>query len=157
MRNISFKQRAQGFTLVEVLVSLVVMAVGMLGIAALYIEGLQSGTTSVIQANAVNLAADMADRIRVNSGANVAYAGGGPGTNVNNCVNGLANCTPAQLALDDWFWWTQDIQNRMPPGAFANIGVANPGGGPLFTYTIFLSWPERGQLVNSTYTLVFSQ
>lgn len=149
--------RQNGFTLVEVLVSLVVMAVGMLGIAALYIEGLKSGTTSVIQANAVNLAADMADRIRLNSGANIAYAGAGPGTNANNCVNGAANCAPAQLAADDWFWWTQDIVNRMPPGAAANIGVANPGGGTIFTYTILLTWPERGQLAPSTYTLVFSQ
>ena len=32
-----------GFTLIETLVAMVVLAVGMLGIAALYIEGLRSG------------------------------------------------------------------------------------------------------------------
>lgn len=151
------RTKQNGFTLVEVLVSLVVMAVGMLGIAALYIEGMQSGSSAVIHANAVNLAADMADRIRVNSGAGFSYAGVGPGTNANNCVNGLANCNPAQLATDDWFWWSQDLINRMPPGVTANIGVANPGGALIFTYTIALTWPERGQLAPSTYTLVFTQ
>ena len=60
------KARLSGFTLVETLVALVVMSVGMLGIAALYIEGLRSGQTSIARTTAVNLAADMADRIRSN-------------------------------------------------------------------------------------------
>ena len=56
----------KGFTLVEVLVALVVMSVGMLGIAALYLEGLRAGRTALYRTTAVNLAADMADRIRAN-------------------------------------------------------------------------------------------
>ena len=39
--------RHKGFTLVEVLVALVVMSVGMLGIAALYLEGLRAGRTAL--------------------------------------------------------------------------------------------------------------
>lgn len=71
--------RHRGFTLIEVLVALVVMSVGMLGIAALYLEGLRAGRTALYRTTAVNLAADMADRIRANPNAGLAYAGTGPG------------------------------------------------------------------------------
>ena len=72
-------RRQRGFTLVEVLVALVVMSVGMLGIAALYLEGLRAGRTALYRTTAVNLAGDMADRIRANRNAGLAYAGTGPG------------------------------------------------------------------------------
>ena len=40
----------------EVLVALVVMSVGMLGIAALYLEGLRAGRTALYRTTAVTLA-----------------------------------------------------------------------------------------------------
>jgi type IV pilus assembly protein PilV len=39
--------RQQGFTMVEVLVALVVLAIGLLGIAALYLNSLQAGRTAI--------------------------------------------------------------------------------------------------------------
>ena len=87
----SHDTRRAGFTLVEVLVALVVMAVGLLGIAGLYVEGLRAGRTAVYRSAAVTLASDMADRIRGNPGG--AYAGAGPGAD-NGCVNGGGDCAP---------------------------------------------------------------
>ena len=146
-----------GFTLVEAVVALVVLAVGMLGIAGLYIEGLRSSHSALARTTAVNLAADMADRIRANPAATVAYAGVGPGLN-NLCVNGPADCTPAQLANDDWFWWNQDVQNRLPQGTITAVAVAAPTP---FTnnYTIVMTWPETGQdpANPAVYTLSFTQ
>ena len=52
--------------MVEVLVALVVLAIGLLGIAALYLNSLQAGRTAVYRTEAINLAADLADRIRMN-------------------------------------------------------------------------------------------
>ena len=54
------KKRQTGFTLVEAVVALVVLAVGMLGIAGLYIEGLRSSHTALARTTAVNLAAALA-------------------------------------------------------------------------------------------------
>lgn len=144
--------RSRGFTLVEVLVALVVMAVGMLGIAALYIEGMRSGQASVSRTVAVSLAADMADRIRANPTAQAAYAGAGPGVN-NGCVNGGVDCAPAQLAQDDWFWWFQAVQNRLPAGATANVAIDPVAAAPAIRYTIVLSWPEPGQNGAAVYVL----
>jgi type IV pilus assembly protein PilV len=141
--------RSGGFTLVEVLVALVVMSVGMLGIAALYLEGLRAGRTAVYRTTAVTLAADMADRIRANRDAGAAYAGTGPGTD-QSCVNGAVDCTPADLAADDWFDWRQRIAQQLPQGAEARIDVS--GAGPV-SYLITLQWPEIGQDTPADYRL----
>lgn len=144
--------RAQrGFTLTEVLVALVVMAVGMLGIAGLYVEGLRAGRTSIYRVAAVTLAADMADRIRANATAGAAYAGNGPGAD-NACVNGAAACSPAELAQDDWFHWLDAVRASLPAGAAATIAVADIA--PLTQYTITLRWPETGQVEPASYTVV---
>jgi type IV pilus assembly protein PilV len=156
MRRTRAPHRAsRGFSLVEVLVALVVMAVGMLGIAALYVESLRAGRTSINRITAVTLAADMADRIQANPNAAASYAGNGPGAD-QGCVNGVGPCTPAQLAADDWFTWFQDVNNRLPGAPTATIATANPTP-QLTRYTITLSWPEAGQADPSTYTLVTQQ
>ncbi len=151
--------RQTGFTLVEAMVSLVVLAVGMLGIAALYIESMRSGHMSVSYTNAVTLAADMADRIRANSTGVNNYVGAGAGNGIaganNNCVNGAADCNTALMAADDLFWWYEDVKNLMPVGRAASVAVVNAP--PVNQYTITVAWPERGQAQLATYVLTFSQ
>src|SRR5256884_5493529 len=65
----------RGFTLIEMLVALVVLAVGMLGVASLFGISLHSGSSAITRMQAVNLAADIADRIRANRRAAGAYGG----------------------------------------------------------------------------------
>src|SRR5258707_4462059 len=67
--------RPRGFTMVEMLVALVVLAVGMLGVASLFGISLHSGSSAIARMQAVNLAADIADHIRANLRASGAYAG----------------------------------------------------------------------------------
>lgn len=143
-------ERSRGFTLVEVLVALVVLTVGMLGVAVLYVEGLRLNRTSIYRTLAVGLAADMADRIRANSRVPGSYAGTGPGAN-NGCVNGVIACSRGEQAADDWFWWLQDIQSSLPAGAAAEIDVTPIGA--MNRYEINLRWPETGQPAPVTYTL----
>lgn len=142
--------RHGGFTLVEVLVALVVLTVGMLGVAVLYVEGLRLNRTSIYRTLAVGMASDMADRIRSNNRIPASYAGAGPGTN-NGCVNGVVTCTPAQQAQDDWFWWLQDVQGNLPTGAQAQIDVFAVGN--MNRYEINIRWPETGQPLPVTYML----
>ena len=141
-------RRHRGFTLIEVLVALVVLSVGMLGIAALYVEGLRAGRTAVYRSQAVNLAADMMDRIRANPRARADYELAGA---VFGCVNGNADCTSTELAQEDIAMWQAELANQLPPGSAANI-VYTPGA-PADTYTITISWPEAGYDENLTYTL----
>lgn len=141
-------QRQRGFTLLESLISLVVLSIGMLGIAALYVEGLRAGRTAVYRTTAVTLAADLMDRIRANRGGQAAYAGGPA---LNNCVNQANDCTPAEMAQHDLQLWQDEIDARLPPGSDTNV-VFLPGA-VVDTYRVQVQWPEPGYDQPLTYTL----
>jgi type IV pilus assembly protein PilV len=116
----------EGFGLVESLVALVVVSVGMIGIAALYGQGLGASRTALFRTQAVNLASDMADRIRLNR-----VAGAGPGGVV---------CAPAEMAAHDVWDWTTRIEQQLPGGE--GEVLFEPGLPP--RYTINVRWAEPG-------------
>lgn len=142
------KTRQYGFSLVEVLITLVIMSVGMLGIAGLYVQSMQAGRTSMFRHNAVTLAGDVADRIRANPSAGVAYAA--PNGANNNCVTGGVDCTPAQMAAHDILLWKNQAVDTLPAGdvliVFNNL-VIPP------TYQITVSWNEPGQNLSYVITI----
>jgi type IV pilus assembly protein PilV len=127
-----------GFSLVEALVSLVVISVGMIGMAALYGQGLGAGRTAMYRTIAVNLAADMADRIRVNRLAGAAY--GGTAATADGCGPDSDGCTPAEMAASDLFIWNEQIGAQLPA---ASGTVAFAAGDPA-TFTITVTWQETG-------------
>jgi len=59
-------QHARGMTLIEVLVSLIVISVGLLGVAALQTVSLRNSQGSYLRTQATALADDMIDRMRAN-------------------------------------------------------------------------------------------
>ena len=140
-------KRVRGFTLIEVLISLIIMSVGMLGIAGLYVHSMQAGRTSMLRHNAVTLAGDIADRIRANPTAGPAYALAGAN---NNCVGAGRDCTVAQMAANDIFLWDAQAAATLPNGAI-NI-VFNNGPFPP-TYQITVSWTEPGETPSYTVTI----
>lgn len=139
--------KKNGFSLVEVLIALVIMSVGMLGIAGLYVQSMQAGRTSTFRHNAVMLAGDVADRIRANPGAAAAYAGGGGN---NNCVNGGVDCDEAQMAAHDIFLWDQQATDSLPNGDVVVL-FDNSVVPPLYTITI--SWDEPGENLSYSITI----
>ncbi len=140
-------KRVQGFTLVEVLIALIILSVGMLGIAGLYVHSMQAGRTSLFRHNAVTLAGDIADRIRANPRAVGAYALAGAN---NNCVDGGINCTPAQMAANVIFLWDLQATDTLPTGTVAVV-FDNAPLPP--TYQITVSWNEPGQLMTYSITI----
>jgi type IV pilus assembly protein PilV len=148
--------RQSGFTMVEVLVALVVLAIGLLGIAALYLNSLQSGRTAIYRTEAVNLAADLADRIRMNRTAQAAY--GTLYADVENPVAACATtggCTDAELASTDLAAWKADIAQQLPGGqgqvtVTAPFGVDEPA-----TYVVSIQWSEVGEALPVTFQIGF--
>lgn len=141
---------AAGFTLIEVLVALVVMTVGMLGVAVLYVEGLRLNRTSLYRTTAVALAADMAERIRSNQGGD--YTGTRPGADGDCEID--PGCTPDALADDDWLRWRLLLDDSLPTGYVPEISRETAGPGNRMTrFDINLSWPEVGSQDAVSYTL----
>lgn len=131
----------RGFSLIEAMVSLVVLSVGMIGIAAMYGQGLAAGRTAQFRTQAVNLASDMADRIRVNRLGQAAYAGA---ANDNQCdpqTGGGVSCAPAEMAAHDLFVWEEQVERLLPNG---EASVEFDGATLPPTYTISITWDEVG-------------
>ena len=155
-RLISQSRAQKGFSLVEVLIALVIMSVGMLGIAGLYVQSMQAGRTSMFRHHAVTLAGDVADRIRANPTAGAAYnhAANATGTN-NNCVAQGTDCTAAQMAANDIFTWQNQADDTLPGGDVAVAFTAAAGNNPP-TYQITITWDEPNPLGGVTPSYSFT-
>lgn len=145
-------RRFRGFSLVEVLVALIVLSVGMLGIAALYVESLRSGRTALLRSQAVILGADIADRIRANRRGLDAYEATVTASDVNAaCETGGAGCAPDALARHEKAVWLGELQRALPEGT----GTIDWQDGNPDTYVITITWAESGQSERSSYVLRF--
>jgi type IV pilus assembly protein PilV len=140
--------------MVEVLVALVVLAIGLLGIAALYLNSLQAGRTAIYRTEAVTLAADLADRIRMNRTAQGAYATlfGDVEIAVPACAT-TGGCSDADLAATDLSTWKAAI-GQLLPGGQGQVAVVLPAAaGEPTTYTITVLWSEVGEVAPVTFQL----
>ncbi|MGH8856071.1 MAG: type IV pilus modification protein PilV [Telluria sp.] len=123
------RARLQGFTLVEVLVALFVLAVGIVGAGATQLTAQRTRQQSALMSEAAQLAASLASRMQVNAAiaglpdaANPylmfsydAAAGPPPATSPALCFGG-ATCTPAQLAEFDLHEIRQALHAQFPRG-----------------------------------------
>jgi type IV pilus assembly protein PilV len=123
-----------GFTLLEVLATLVLLSVGMLGIATLYLESLRISQLALHRTQAVTLAADLADRIRANRVPADAYACGDP------CLPGAGGNPVAAADLDHWLG---DVAARLPDGTAGITFTAATLGAPA-RYTVTVRWSAVG-------------
>ena len=137
------RKACTGFTLIETLAALVVMSVGLLGVAALHTLSIGTGRTAYYRVQAVNLTSDMAERIRGNPLALDAYTG--PGA-AHDCAptaeSESVECTPEQLAAHDLHLWERSLRTSLPNGEWRiqiDAGALPP------RYRIEVSWDEIGQ------------
>ena len=150
---VTHRRRIRGLSLIEVLVALVILAIGLLGVAKLYVVTIQGNASATSRLYAVNLGSDLADRIRANRTGGSAYAGSAAN---NNCSGGAlrANlCSPTQMAAHDLYLWRAQIAALMPPGTSGSVSVATGGTNLPSTYTITLSWQEAGSGQSLSYAL----
>ncbi len=118
-----FSQRAainrrsqSGFTLIEVLVSVLVLAIGLVGVAALQGVSLKNTQSSFMRSQATALAYDIADRMRANAlSARIGLYDPGTATLVADCKS-TTGCTPRDMAKHDLAEWNSAIATYLPMG-----------------------------------------
>lgn len=134
-----------GFTLVELLVTIVIIAIGLLGLAALQITGLKESQASSSRLLANQLAYDMADRIAANrlgaaTEANYTIAHGTAVATAPDCVNNA--CSAAEIASYDLAQWKTSAANLL--SGDGEISFSAPD------YTIIVRWDESNSGATGT-------
>lgn len=129
----------RGFNLIEILVTMLIMAVGLLGIAALQFKGLQYNTDAYSRSQINFLAYDITDRIRLNRANAASYVGNYtiPATAPTGCTQSTGADKDNDLAC-----WRLAVYNSLPPGSEANITQASG------VIEIELSWTDRGNVTH---------
>jgi type IV pilus assembly protein PilV len=130
--------QARGFTLIEVLISMVILAIGLLGLAAMQAISLRDNLDSYNYQQATLLAYEMQDRIKGNSDywkLNIAN----PNYSSTACTKD-APCTAEQMAANDYGYWQESVESTLPKlkdGTDATAIIEdsnNQGGGCKDTY-----------------------
>lgn len=129
---------SRGFTLLEILIALVILSIGLLGVAALQGVGLRSSHGAYLTSQASLLAYDMADRIRANPQPENAYDFN---TTSIDCSQPLPTSPPSLLITADLAEWACAVQGLLPNGS-ATIADSRDAVTGVFTYVIDIQWED---------------
>lgn len=147
MYNSIHSVQQKGFSIIEVLISVLVISIGLLGMAGLQTTGIQQSHNSYLKTQASMLAYDMADRMR----SNLQGVASGRYNSVNNGALDLVTsepvcadtnaCTATEIADIDIYQWTSantsgSIYATLPSG---HGMISNNGG----VFTITVLWDEN--------------
>lgn len=128
----SRRNTASGFTLLEVLIALVVIALGLLGFAMLQTLSVRYAQSANLRTQATNLAYDLLDQVRANRSYAAQYTavtqGSFDGVTGSACSRPVAVVTPAASMAR----WRCQVRATLGGGANADVVLA----GPQMTVTI---------------------
>ena len=102
------KLKQQGAGLLEVLVAVIILSVGLLGIAGMEAASLRNNVSSMNRSNATFLLGSIMDKIRANPGATASYTtseGAGLSVKYDNCRTISATCGTGDIAAADIAEW----------------------------------------------------
>ena len=159
MRMFNEARVARGFTLLEVLVALLILSIGLLGLAGMFSSGMRSNGGAYMRTQATLLAYDIADRMRANGAGLFAvdyepFNGTAP-SSPQHCAtvggSSATDCNAAQMAQFDLAQWVNELKNRLPSGT-GKITLASDG----LTYLITVSWDDKNSgSADTTFTTSF--
>ncbi len=125
-KRVNITSRLQrGYTLIEVLIAVVVLAVGLLGVAGLQVLSLKNTHSAFLRSQATFLAYDIIDSIRANPSVIANYAidlGDTPSSTYATCVGTGADCNPAAIATFDLYQW------KCALGKWSGVSPCDSGG-----------------------------
>jgi len=149
----------RGSAMIETVVSLFVLAIGLMGTLAMQAKGVNSTKRASLATEANFLAADMVDRIMAYDSADTPdddnhFAGfntstatvSDPGCSETGCAKTAQNSND-QVQFDKWEW-SEQIKRSLP-GGIGDIQYAEDSDGN-GVYTIQLMWQQEEAFASST-------
>ncbi len=151
-------QFSKGFSLIEVLVSMLILSLGLLGVAGLQTTSLRSNQTAYFRSQATAAASDIIDRMRANpqgvaagkyDAIDTASLPSDP-----NCI--ASGCNAENLADHDIIDWATNTLSSLPSGAGTvavdDMGTATDASDDVFVVTV--SWSDATDQANQDKNLV---
>jgi type IV pilus assembly protein PilV len=137
-------KKNSGFTLIEVLIAMMVLAVGLLGLAGLQATGLKNNLSAYNRSQATQLAYDMADRMRANvanaetldASVYVTTAPADAAIQSACLVVDGGGCSVTAMAENDLYEWNRNINAVLPQGR-GTITVIDS------IFTIRINWDDN--------------
>lgn len=156
---------ASGFTLLEVLIAVFVLAIGVLGLAAMQLASKQSGAEASQRTIAAHLAFDLLERMRLNARGTPSpletYVSQGASLSSLDQFDAAvdcaaASCTPAELAVFDLGSVFSAALGAQEQRATALVGglnaptlcVSGPNNGGAGTYRVTIAWRGKAALTD---------
>ena len=131
----------KGFSLIEVMVSVVLLTASMLGLAALQNASTKFDHQAYLRTQSVIQVGDMIDRMRANpvGASNGHYVvSPAPKTYETDCNLVASTCSAEELATFDIVVWNQQNATLLPGGIGAISGYTSTS-----TYMVAVGWTEQ--------------
>lgn len=122
-----------GSTLIEVLIAVLVLSVGLVGMATLQFNAVRLNHDALLRSHATSLAQDIADSLRANPGAAI-------NGDYNIALAAAAPTNPASIANIDLARWKANLAAVLPAGDGSIVQQGATPGGNEFTVTV--CWDE---------------
>ncbi len=131
----------KGFTLIEYMVSLIVLSIGLLGVAGMQSLGLRLNYDALQRSQATILAYSIAEKMRLDPVNALLVTGTNPYEGTFFAASGGATCNNASVAANDVLvCWQVALRDRLPNGS---ITITGPPSTTDPTLTLNLSWSEN--------------
>ena len=151
-------KQQQGMSLIEVMVSVAILASGLLGLAALQSRSIVMNQSANYRSIAADLAADLADRVRANRSpyfamdGNVLQADLPLPPNFANCPQNTSTpdsaptCTAVSghqsyLVATEMSEWNTNLRRQLPNGRYTLVQVA-ASSAAFYRYTLTITWAD---------------
>ncbi|MBN1378657.1 MAG: type IV pilus modification protein PilV [Gammaproteobacteria bacterium] len=136
----------RGHNLIEVMIALLVLSIGLLGLAGLQATSLQYGHDANVRSLATIAAYDIIERIHTNRDNAGFY------TSVQTCSDPATCCDSAGASIEnDLVCWDKSIKTSLPDGDGAVTGPDADG-----YYTVTINWMDRESGIKISQAWVFT-
>ena len=153
----------RGFSMLELLITVIVFSVGLLTVAGLQTVSKQANFEAIQRTSASQVAYGLLEDMRVNGDAIGDYLAAGTLGNgsigaepVPNCSTGN-DCTAVQKAAHDMWFWEQILDGNLETNAGVGTGglvtptlcITGPAGGVAGVYVVSIVWRGTASLNNA--------